>query len=59
MLKDVSLGVVRFEESGLKMIRFVSAVPKQQLNFDRIRLLKDRRSAGDRIETGRRRNTGW
>ena len=40
-LEDVSLGVVRFDEPGLKIIRFVSAVPKQQVKFDRIRLLKD------------------
>jgi len=40
-LKDVSLGVVRFEEPGLKIIRFVSAEPKQQVKFDRIRLLRD------------------
>lgn len=40
-LKDVSLGVVRFDKSGLKIIRFVSAAPKQQVTFDRIRLLKD------------------
>ena len=40
-LADVSLGVVRFDEPGLKIIRFVSAVPKQQVKFDRIRLLRD------------------
>lgn len=40
-LKDVSLGVVRFDQPGLKIIRFVSTVPKQQMAFDRIRLLKD------------------
>jgi len=39
--KDVSLGVVRFDEPGLKIIRFVSAVPKQQVKFDRIRLVED------------------
>ncbi len=40
-LQDVSLGVVRFEEPGLKIIRFVSTAPKQKLTFDRIQLLKD------------------
>ena len=40
-LKDVSLGVVRFDAAGLKIIRFVSAVPKQQVKIDRIRLLRD------------------
>jgi arylsulfatase A-like enzyme len=40
-LVDVSLGVVRFDEPGLKIIRFVSATHKQQLRFDRLRLLKD------------------
>jgi len=40
-LQDISLGVVRFDKPGLKIIRFVSAVPKQQLKFDRIRLLRD------------------
>ena len=39
--KDVSLGVVRFDQPGLKIIRFVSDVPKQQVEFDRIRILKD------------------
>jgi arylsulfatase A-like enzyme len=40
-LKDVSLGVVRFEEPGLKIIRFVSSVRKQRVKFDRIQLFKD------------------
>lgn len=40
-LEDVSLGVVRFDEPGLKIIRFVSTAPKLQVTFDRIRLLKD------------------
>ena len=40
-LKEVTLGVVRFDEPGLKIIRFVSAEPKLQVSFDRIRLLKD------------------
>ena len=39
-LQDVSLGVVRFEKPGLKIIRFVSSAPKQQIKFDRLRLLK-------------------
>ena len=40
-LEDISLGVVRFDEPGLKIIRFVSAAPKLRVSFDRIRLLKD------------------
>ena len=40
-LKEVPLGVVRFDEPGLKITRFVSAAPKLQVSFDRIRLLKD------------------
>ena len=42
--EDVSLGVVRFEEPGLKIIRFVSSAHKQQIKFDRIQLLKDDRA---------------
>lgn len=38
---DIALGVVRFNEPGLKIIRFVSTEHKQQLKFDRIQLLKD------------------
>lgn len=40
-LKDLSIGVIRFDEPGLKIIRFVSKVKKQQMKFDRLRLLKD------------------
>ena len=40
-LEDVSLGVVRFEQPGLKIIRFVSGARKQQVKFDRIRFLRD------------------
>ena len=40
-LQDVSLGVARFEESGLKIIRFVSSAPKQVVKFDRLRLFKE------------------
>ena len=40
-LAEVPLGVVRFDEPGLNIIRFVSAAPKLQVSFDRIRLLKD------------------
>jgi len=40
-LGDVSLGVVRFDAPGLKIIRFVSDARKQQVKFDRIRLLRD------------------
>jgi len=40
-LKELSLGVVQFDEPGLKIIRFVSTAGKQILKFDRIQLLKD------------------
>ena len=40
-LRDVSLGVARFDEPGLKIIRFVSSVGKQVVKFDRLRLFKD------------------
>jgi len=40
-LNDVSLGVVRFKDPGLKIIRFVASDRKQQLKFDRIQLLRD------------------
>ena len=36
-LKDVTIGVVTFDRSGLKLIRFMSKVPKQQLQIDRLR----------------------
>lgn len=37
-LQDVSIGVVRFDEPGLKLIRLMSRVPKQQLQIDRFKL---------------------
>ena len=37
-LKDVSIGVVRFDQPGLKLIRLMSRVPKQQLQIDRFKL---------------------
>jgi hypothetical protein len=37
-LKDVSFGAVTFEKPGLKLIRFMSDVPKQRLQIDRIQL---------------------
>ncbi|VGO13525.1 Choline-sulfatase [Pontiella desulfatans] len=40
-LSDVRIGVVRFDEPGLKIIRFVSTGPKQQVKFDRLHLFKD------------------
>lgn len=40
-LTKLNLGVVKFDVPGLKIIRFVSQVPKQQMKFDRLRLLKD------------------
>ncbi len=36
-LKDVTIGVVTFDQPGLKLIRFMSNVPKQQLQIDRLR----------------------
>jgi arylsulfatase A-like enzyme len=39
-LKDVSIGIVTFDQPGLKLIRFMSNVPKQQLQIDRIQFLK-------------------
>jgi arylsulfatase A-like enzyme len=35
----VSAGFVRFDQSGLHLLRFSSQVPKQQLKVDRLRLL--------------------
>lgn len=35
-VKDVSFGTVTFDQSGLKLIRFMSGVPKQRLQVDRI-----------------------
>ena len=39
-LTDVSIGEVRFEQPGLKIIRFVTE-KKQEVKFDRLRLFKD------------------
>ncbi|MCP4786345.1 MAG: sulfatase [Fuerstiella sp.] len=39
-LKDVSIGIVTCDQPGLKLIRFMSNVPKQQLQIDRIQLQK-------------------
>ena len=39
-LTDVSIGEVRFEKPGLKIIRFVTE-KKQEVKFDRLRLFKD------------------
>ena len=39
-LTDVSIGKVRFEKPGLKIIRFVTE-KKQEVKFDRLRLFKD------------------
>jgi arylsulfatase A-like enzyme len=39
-LQDASLGVVQFDHPGLKIIRFVSTVARQQVKFDRIRLVE-------------------
>jgi choline-sulfatase len=39
-LKDVSIGVVTFDQPGLKLIRFMSNVPKQTLKIDRIQFQK-------------------
>ena len=36
-LTDVTIGVVTFDQPGLKLIRFMSNVPKQQLQIDRLR----------------------
>ena len=40
MLADVSMGVVHFDQPGLKIIRFVTE-QKQEVQLDRLRLLKD------------------
>jgi hypothetical protein len=39
-LKDVLIGVVTFDQPGLKLIRFMSNVSKQSLQVDRIQLGK-------------------
>jgi arylsulfatase A-like enzyme len=39
-LTDVSMGVVHFKKTGLKIIRFVTE-QKQEVKLDRLRLLKD------------------
>jgi hypothetical protein len=38
-LKDVSIGTVAFDQPGLKIIRFMSNVPKQRLQIDRLQFL--------------------
>ena len=38
-LKEVSIGAVFFDQPGLKLIRFMSNVPKQRLQIDRIQLI--------------------
>ena len=38
-LKDVSIGTVAFDQPGLKIIRFMSNVPKQRLKIDRLQFL--------------------
>ena len=37
-LQDVSIGVFRFDQPGLKLIRLMSRVPKQRLQIDRFKL---------------------
>ncbi len=37
-LEDISIGTVTFDSPGLKLLRFQSLVPRQQLRIDRIRL---------------------
>ena len=39
-LKNVSLGIVTFDQRGLKIIRFMSNVPKQRLQIDRLQFLE-------------------
>ncbi|MDA7597656.1 sulfatase-like hydrolase/transferase [bacterium] len=39
-LKEIFIGSVAFDEPGLKLIRFMSNVPKQQLLIDRIQIQK-------------------
>ena len=40
-LEDVLLGVVTFDQPGLKLIRFMSNVPKQRLQVDRIQFRRE------------------
>ena len=35
------LGAIRFDEPGLKIIRFVSQVRRLKLKFDRLRIIRD------------------
>jgi arylsulfatase A-like enzyme len=44
-LKDVSIGIVTFDQPGLKLIRIMSDVQKQQLQIDRIQFLKGDQAA--------------
>ena len=39
-LEDISIGTFTFDQPGLKVIRMMSKVPKQQLQIDRIQLQK-------------------
>lgn len=39
-LRDVAFGTAKFDQPGLKIVRFVSNEPKQVVKFDRIRLLE-------------------
>ncbi len=39
--KDVSFGTVTFDQPGLKLIRFMSDVPKQRLQIDRIQFRRE------------------
>ena len=39
--RDVSFGTVKFDQPGLKLIRFMSNVPKQRLQIDRIQFQKE------------------
>ena len=39
--RDVAFGTVKFAQPGLKLIRFMSNVPKQRLQIDRIQFQKE------------------
>jgi arylsulfatase A-like enzyme len=43
-LKDVSIGSATFERRGLKLIRFMSDVPKQALKIDRLQFMTGNRA---------------
>ena len=40
-LEDISFGTVTFERPGLKLVRIMSGVPKQQVRVDRIQWQKE------------------